>query len=97
MIMSGRDASPLVVVALGAALAQAISRRYGAQRRPGTLVDAEMWVTPEVWERVSELVQEASKLIHAEALPPRTEGTVHVNLTVGAFQMDAVATEGQAR
>ena len=86
--MVGPDATPEDYAAYVAAMAQEMTRRYGAQRRPGTLVDAEMWVTPEVWERVSELVQQASRLIHSEAQPPRTEGTMHVNLTVGAFVMD---------
>ena len=30
---------------------------------------------------------EASKLIHAEARPPHSEGTMHVNLTAAAFVM----------
>jgi DNA-binding transcriptional ArsR family regulator len=64
-------------------------RRY-ASREEGTrsfLTDAEMWVTPEVWARVEKLVQQASRLIHAEAQPPHTAGTIHVNLTATAFQM----------
>jgi DNA-binding transcriptional ArsR family regulator len=71
-----------------AAMAAELTRRYGDTRRKGTLVDAEMWVTPEVWHQVRELVVEASKLIHAQALPPRTEGTMHVNLTAAAFEME---------
>ena len=49
--------------------------------------DAEMWVEPAVWEKVTSLVAEASMLLHAEAKPPRTPGTVHVNLTIAAFEM----------
>jgi DNA-binding transcriptional ArsR family regulator len=71
-----------------AAMAAELTRRYGAQRRPGILVDAEMWVTPEVWQQVRRMVIDASKLIHAEAKPPRTEGTMHVNLTAAAFVME---------
>jgi len=58
--------------------------------RPRThlaLSDAELWVSPEVWKRVSDLVKEASELLHAEAKPPRTRGTVHVNMTSVLFQM----------
>ena len=51
------------------------------------MTDAELWVTPEVWKRVSALVEEASTLVHAEAQPPRTPGTVHVNLTAATFEM----------
>ena len=71
-----------------AAMAAEMTRRYGSQRRKGTLVDAELWVTPEVWEKVRDMVIEASKLIHASAQPPRSEGTVHVGMTAAAFLME---------
>ena len=32
-------------------------------------------------------MREASELVHAEAKPPRSPGTVHVNLTAATFQM----------
>lgn len=83
-----RGAPPEDYGAHVAAMAAEMTRRYGAQRRPGTLVDAEMWVTPEVWKEVRDLVVKASKLIHREAQPPRTDGTMHVNLTAAAFVMD---------
>jgi DNA-binding transcriptional ArsR family regulator len=59
-------------------------------RRPRTrmsLTDAELWVSPEVWQRVSALVDEASNLLHGDAKPPRTRGTIHVNMTAVLFQM----------
>ena len=71
------------------AVAEELVRRAG-QREPGTrqlLADAELWVTPDVWERVEGLVREASELVHAEARPPRSPGTVHVNLTAATFRM----------
>jgi DNA-binding transcriptional ArsR family regulator len=71
------------------ALAEELVRR-SRLRAPGTrqaLTDAELWVRPDVWKQVSSLVEEASTLVHAEARPPRTEGTVHVNLTAALFQM----------
>ncbi|QNN53508.1 ArsR/SmtB family transcription factor [Nocardioides mesophilus] len=71
-----------------AAMAAELVRRYGPGRRRGFLADAEMWVTPQTWEQVRTLVQEASRLVHAEAQPPRTPGTLHVNLTAAAFEMD---------
>jgi DNA-binding transcriptional ArsR family regulator len=72
-------------------LADAIPARF-ADRRPGSpggshLTDADLWVTPEVWARVIALVGEASALLHASAQPPRTEGTVRVNLSVAAFEL----------
>ncbi len=54
---------------------------------PGYLSDAEMWVSPAVWDEVFSLVREASELIHEQAMPPRSPGTVHVNLTAVLFQM----------
>lgn len=71
------------------AVADELVRRFD-QREHETrslLTDAEMWVPPEVWEQVIGHLEEASDLVHAEARPPRTEGTVHVNLTGLAFGM----------
>lgn len=79
------------------AMAAELVRRFAA-RRPATrqlLSDAEMWVTPEVWERVLDLVQQASKLIHAEAQRPRSPGTIHVNLTAAVFEMTDPARPGE--
>ena len=72
------------------AVAEELVRRFEARQAGATkalLTDAEMWVTPEVWAQVLAHVQEASQLIHAEARPPRTDGTIHVNLTAAAFLM----------
>jgi DNA-binding transcriptional ArsR family regulator len=72
------------------AVAEELVRRYAARQEgppPAVLTDAEMWVTPEVWDKVLEHVREASQLIHAQARPARTTGTIHVNLTAAAFRM----------
>ncbi|MDZ5623383.1 helix-turn-helix domain-containing protein [Nocardioides sp. HM23] len=58
------------------------------QKGKGTFTDAELWVTPEVWERAVDLLVEASLLVHHEAKRPRTAGTVPVNLTVAGFRME---------
>ena len=34
------------------------------------LTDAELWVTPEVWQRAQDLLTEASALVHDNAQPP---------------------------
>lgn len=58
------------------AIADMIPRRF--EHRDGTvpvlLTDAELWVTPETWAEVFELLTRASHLVHERALPPRTEG-----------------------
>ena len=71
------------------AMAEELVRR-ARLRKPRTrsmFSDAELWVAPEVWERVQGLVREASELLHAEARPPRTPDTLHVNLTAATFQL----------
>jgi DNA-binding transcriptional ArsR family regulator len=67
-------------------LARRYEHRATGQRH--VISDAAVWVTPETWARVSDLVEQAATLVHAEARPPRTPGTVHVNLTTAAFRMD---------
>jgi DNA-binding transcriptional ArsR family regulator len=71
------------------AVAAELVRRFRS-RRPRTrswLTDAELWVAPEVWDQVVSLVEEASRLVHAEARPPRSRGTLHVNLSAALFEM----------
>ncbi len=71
------------------AIADELVRRFD-WRRPktkGMLSDAEMWVQPQVWGEVMSLLTRASDLMHREAQPPRSEGTIHVNATTVAFQM----------
>ena len=73
--------------------------RRDLQRKPGSrglTADAEMWVSPEVRDEVFELVERASRLVHAEAKAPRTPGTVHLNLTVALFEMDHASAENPA-
>jgi len=55
------------------------------QATKASFTDAELWVDPEVWQRVVGLVAEASVLLHSEARPPRSDGTLPVSLTVAAF------------
>lgn len=76
------------------AMADELVRRYGRRLRPGGLTDAELWVEPEVFERVRSMVHEASLLLHAEARPPRTVGTVPVAMTAAVFQMGDDAGRG---
>ncbi|MDN5851938.1 MAG: winged helix-turn-helix domain-containing protein [Actinomycetia bacterium] len=49
--------------------------------------DAELWVDPDVWADVVDHVEKASMLLHGSALPPRTDGAVHVNMTASLFAM----------
>lgn len=65
--------------------------RRSAQRLSGepptSYTDAELWVRPQVWREIVELVERASTMLHASALPPRTDGAVRVNMTAALFGM----------
>lgn len=79
-----------------------IRRQAYAGGGPGYSADAEMWVAPGVWDQVLELTSKAGTLIHEQAKPPRTTGTIHVNLTTVAFTMqhtgeDAEPVDGVVR
>jgi hypothetical protein len=77
--------------ALGAELVR--RDRLRKPTAPRLSADAEMWVSPEVRDEVLDLVTRASRLIHAEARPPRTAGTVHVSLTLAVFEMADPGTD----
>ncbi len=71
-------------------MAEAIPRRF-ARRQRGAMsmfTDADLWVEPGVWEQVLGLVEQAANLIHANAKPPRTEGTVRASLSASAFRIE---------
>lgn len=71
-------------------MAHELVRRAGhrVSGPPAAYTDAELWVSPEVWRRAVEHIRQASLLVHHEAQPPRTEGTVKINLTVAGFGME---------
>lgn len=63
--------------------------RRSAQRVGGQALsaDAEVWLAPETWQKAMQLVKEASRLVHEEALRPHATGTVHVNFQAELFQL----------
>jgi DNA-binding transcriptional ArsR family regulator len=71
------------------AMADELVRRFRDRRARSRahLTDAELWVTPQTWQRVRDLVAEAAELVPAEAMPPRSRGTVHVNMSAALFEM----------
>ena len=78
-------------------LADMIPRRFHERQQgtPSRFTDADLWVEPEVWDRVCGLLDEASTLLHASARPPRTEGTVRAALSVAAFRLRGGGDDGQ--
>jgi len=72
------------------ALATEMVRR-SRQRRPdarGLMTDAELWVDPEVFEDARARMADATRRLHREARPSRTEGTMRVSATVSLFEME---------
>ncbi len=74
---------------LTAALSEELRRRAAMVdlKAPSTFADAELWVTDEVRVEVRDRVRDALRLLHDQALPPRTEGARKVNATVAIFGM----------
>lgn len=72
------------------AMGQELVRRYDDRDpAPGRayFCDAELWVDDETWARALALVEEAGRLVHDAARPPRTDGARRTNLSIAAFGM----------
>ena len=81
------DEHPRVGDPRAGAASEPVTTRPAAVRR--TFTDADLWVEPEVWDRVMDLVVEASRLMHSAAQPPRTHGTQRANLSIAAFPLQS--------
>lgn len=55
---------------------------------PVSSSDIETWVSPETWQRAIDAITDAMVLLHEEARPPRTEGTIHISASSQAFVME---------
>jgi DNA-binding transcriptional ArsR family regulator len=76
------------------ATADELVRRYALRAKgPASFTDAELWVDPEVYATARQLLEEASSLVHGAARPPRTEGTVRMNMTTALFPMSPLPEE----
>ncbi len=73
---------------VGAMAAELVRRTSDACGTPGNFTDAELWVTPAVFEEVRALLKECSDRLHGAARSPRAEGTVKVALTSAIFEMN---------
>ena len=81
------------------AIAGELVRRATARREKGVRggsSDAELWVRQEDWTAAVGSVVEAVMHLHRVALPPRTEGALHVSVTTALFEMDPAAPFGSA-
>ncbi len=55
---------------------------------PGASSDIETWVTPQDWERATTAINEAMVMLHEQARPRGTDGTIHVSASSQGFVMD---------
>jgi len=65
-------------------------RRRSAARTPraaGAFTDAELWVSPYVYQQALAAARHVGHLLHDSAQAPRTPGTVRVSATVSLFLM----------
>ncbi|MEO7059107.1 MAG: helix-turn-helix domain-containing protein [Lapillicoccus sp.] len=60
----------------------------GPSAQPIYFADMDLWVEPEIWAQASELVRRASSLMHGNARPPRTEGTIRAAMSIATFRME---------
>lgn len=67
--------------------AEIVRRLVQRTKGPGSSSDIEAWVTPETWKRAMDAITDAMVLLHEEARPPRSEGTIHVSASSQAFVM----------
>lgn len=76
-----------------AALAQELQRRALGRRRDGRAIniDAELWVSPQVWDDAVARVTEVARDLHEQAVAPRTPAAVRTSMTLALFVMDATA------
>ncbi|MFF0112620.1 ArsR/SmtB family transcription factor [Streptomyces prasinus] len=74
---------------LAATLAHTLKER-AVRRDPdgaGVTVDAELWVSPEVWEAARRRLADVAAELHDAARPPRTPGTTPVGISLMAFPL----------
>ncbi len=53
----------------------------------GSSADIETWVSPETWSEAMGLLQHAMVMLHEQAQPAHTDGTLHVSASSLAFVM----------
>ncbi|MGH3496063.1 MAG: ArsR/SmtB family transcription factor [Nocardioidaceae bacterium] len=80
------------------AVAGELVRRADARTAgPGVVVDAELWVDPDVWAEAVDAVVAVAGRLHDAAKPPRAPGAVRTNMTGAMFAMRRHGTGGGDR
>lgn len=94
-----QESFPMIAAALASELQRrSLAYQPNADDEPDNVyADLETWIDPEVWREVTELVIEASRIAHRNALPSRTEGAIPVSMVTSLFRMQPPeAREGRA-
>jgi DNA-binding transcriptional ArsR family regulator len=76
-----RDLGPESSQLLNRALLSELDRRLQGAGSGTRTVDAEVWLSEDDWRQVTDLVQEASTIVHERALQPGTGASRHVGFT----------------
>ena len=74
---------------LYAAAANELIRRTAEAHWPAkkSMVDADLWVDPEVWREIQERISQAAIDLHAAARPARSPGAIRTSTTIAMFEM----------
>ncbi|MCU1405206.1 MAG: transcriptional regulator [Glaciihabitans sp.] len=89
---SGESIGPTGIAehtALMTAIAGELRRRSPAYRpeAPVVFTDAEVWVSPEHWQRIQDLTRELGVLVHNSAVARATPHAVPISVTAAVFEM----------
>ena len=77
------------LIAYAHAISTEVTRRMQTRKKaPSHWADIETWVEPAVWDEALALANRASQLLHDGALPPQSDGAVHVSYSGMAFRME---------
>jgi len=79
------DASPLLTEAFVNNLRERLTMRVPDSE--SVVTDAELWVTPEVWNEYRKRLHDLMHELHEHSQPPRTPGTTPIGATLMAFEM----------
>lgn len=76
--------------ALYVATANELIRRTGEGTwgTPKLMADAEVWLDPDDWKRITTAVGALAKELHQLAKPPRTAGAIRTSTTMAMFRME---------
>jgi DNA-binding transcriptional ArsR family regulator len=91
------DQSRAMFVAIGNEMLRRTAEARLVARGTVLMVDAEVWVEPEIWRGIRDRLAQAARDLHDAAKPPRTPGTVRTSTTLALFPMLQADAPGDAK